>query len=74
MLENNPDYPNLKAHYTLDDEDGKKAMESLDPIAIPFWHFRPDFPKNYQVGLKLFGLKEAENTDLAKNIKQEVTD
>ena len=60
LLENNPDYPNLKAHYTLDDEDGKKAMESLDPIAIPFWHFRPDFPKNYQVGLKLFGLKEDE--------------
>lgn len=60
LLKNNPDYPNLKTHYTLDDEDGKKAMESLDPIAIPFWHFRPDFPKNYQVGLKLFGLKEDE--------------
>ena len=60
LLENNPNYPNLKAQYTLEDEVGRKAMESLDPIAVPFWHFRPDFPRNYQVGLELFGLKSEE--------------
>ena len=58
LMENNPSYPNLTAQYTIDDEVGKKAMESLDPIAVPFWHFRPDFQRNFEVGLKLFGLEE----------------
>lgn len=56
LMEDNSSYPNLIGHYIIDDEVGKQAMASLDPIAIPFWHFRPDFPRNYQVGLSLFGL------------------
>ena len=56
LMENNPSYPNLKAQYTIADEVGKDAMASLDPIAIPFWHFRPDFQRNFEVGLKLFGI------------------
>lgn len=60
LLENNPDYPNLTSQYVIDDEIGKQAMASLDPVAIPFWHFRPDFPRNYQVGLSLFGLNQNE--------------
>ena len=43
LIENNPDYPNLVAQHTIPDEVGQQAMASLDPIAIPFWHFRPDF-------------------------------
>ena len=58
LMENNPSYPNLKAQYTIADEVGKEAMASLDPIAIPFWHFRPDFQRNFEVGLKLFGIEE----------------
>ena len=58
LMENNPSYPNLKAQYTIADEVGKDAMASLDPIAIPFWHFRPDFQRNFEVGLKLFGIEE----------------
>ena len=58
LMENNSSYPNLTAQYVIDDEVGKKAMESLDPIAVPFWHFRPDFQRNFEVGLKLFGLEE----------------
>ena len=58
LMENNPSYPYLTAQYTIDDEVGKKAMECLDPIAVPFWHFRPDFQRNFEVGLKLFGLEE----------------
>ena len=27
-------------------------MAQLDPVAVPFWHFRPDFEKNFEVGLK----------------------
>jgi hypothetical protein len=60
LMENNPDYPNLVAQYTIPDEVGKKAMENLQPIAVPFWHFRPDYPLNFKVGLDLFGLKEDE--------------
>ena len=60
LMQNNPDYPNLTAQYVLDDEIGKQAMATLDPVAIPFWHFRPDFHRNYQVGLQLFGLNENE--------------
>ena len=50
LMENNPSYPNLKAQNTIADEVGKDAMASLDPIAIPFWHFRPDFQRNFEVG------------------------
>lgn len=57
LMENNPSYPNLISQYTIDDEVGKSAMATLDPVAIPFWHFRPDFLKNFEVGLELFGLK-----------------
>ena len=58
LMENNPSYPNLTSQYTISDEVGKDAMASLDPIAVPFWHFRPDFQRNFEVGLKLFGIEE----------------
>lgn len=60
LMEGNSDYPNLVAQYVIDDEIGKQAMASLDPVAIPFWHFRPDFARNYEVGLSLFGLNPNE--------------
>lgn len=63
LMENNPSYPNLTAQYTIDDEKGKVAMRSLDPVAVPFWHFRPDFHPNFEVGLDLFGLKEDWDND-----------
>lgn len=65
LMENNPSYPNLTAQHTIDDEVGKSAMVDLDPIAVPFWHFRPDFPKNFQVGLDLFNIRhEWDNSNL----------
>jgi hypothetical protein len=66
LMENNPSYPNLVSQYTIDDEIGKSAMENLDPVAVPFWHFRSDFPRNFKVGLKLFGL---ENDWDAQNLQ-----
>lgn len=57
LLENNPEYPNLQLSHFIHDEIGKKAMAFLDPIAIPFWHFRPDFPRSFQVGLRLFNIE-----------------
>lgn len=65
LLENNPEYPNLVSQYTIDDEIGKQAMANLDPVAIPFWHFRPDFPRNFEVGLQLFDIKKYwDNSEL----------
>lgn len=58
LLENNPEYPNLTLFHTISDEVGKQAMAGLDPVAIPFWHFRPDFPRNFAKGLQLFHLEE----------------
>lgn len=60
LMENNPGYPNLKNQYFIDDEIGKNAMHQLHPIAVPFWHFRPDFARNFQTGLSLFGLNSDE--------------
>lgn len=60
LIDRNPAYPNIKKHYFIDDERGQNAMQHLDPIAAPFWHFRPDFPRNFQIGLSLFGLNENE--------------
>ena len=60
LFENNSDYPNLKKQYEIDDEVGKRAMSTLDPIAVPFWHFRPDYHPNFEVGLKLFGIENEE--------------
>ena len=60
LMENNPDYPNLVAQHIIPDEVGQQAMATLDPVAIPFWHFRPDFARNYEVGLNLFGLNPNE--------------
>ena len=61
LMENNPAYPNLVSQHTIEDEVGKSAMESLDPVAVPFWHFRPDFSRNFQVGLELFGIENEWN-------------
>lgn len=60
LFENNTDYPNLVSQHIINDNVGKRAMEQLQPIAVPFWHFRPDYPLNFKVGLDLFGLKEDE--------------
>lgn len=60
LFEDNSDYPNLISQHIINDNIGKTAMKSLDPIAVPFWHFRPDFSRNYEVGLELFGLNVDE--------------
>lgn len=56
LFENNKFYPNLKAHHTIPDDIGSNAMSKLDITAVDFWHFRPDFVKNFEVGLSLFNL------------------
>jgi len=61
LLENNPSYPNLTNQYIIDDEVGKAEMANLDPVAINFWHFRPDFQRNFEVGLRLFGIMDDWN-------------
>lgn len=58
MIENNPAYPNVTAQYFIDDEVGKAEMAKIDPVAVPFWHFRPDFGQSLEVGLQLFGIKD----------------
>ena len=65
LMEDNKSYPNLKSQYTIDDNVGKEAMKNLDPIAVNFWHFRPDFHPNFETGLKLFGIEnEWDNHNL----------
>lgn len=54
LISNNPYYPNVIKHHYIDDEVGMNAMAGLDPVAMPFWHFRPDFHENKAVGLRLF--------------------
>jgi len=61
---NNPAYPNLKQHSVIDDETGKSAMKQLDPVCVNFWHFRPDFHTNYEVGLSLFNLTSEDVTPI----------
>lgn len=56
----NKAYPNLKRHHIIEDEIGKEYMFRLDPTAVLFWHFRPDFHPNYEVGLSLFKLSKEE--------------
>jgi hypothetical protein len=68
LLDNNLSYPNLKLQHIISDEVGKQAMESLDPIAIPFWHFRPDFPRNFEVGLRLFGILDEWNNGKIQSV------
>lgn len=60
LFEDNPDYPNLFKQHTIDDEIGKSEMAKIQPIAVPFWHFRPDYEPNFSVGLRLFGLNRDE--------------
>lgn len=57
LLENNPEYPNLTQFHVIPDQVGKREMAFLDPVAIDFWHFRPDFPRSLQTGLRLFKLE-----------------
>lgn len=68
LFEDNSDYPNLISQHVINDNIGKKMMEQIQPIAVPFWHFRPDYPSNYEVGLSLFGLNynEVQAIDAAK--------
>lgn len=60
LLEDNEDYPNLISQHIINDNIGKKEMFKLDPIAVPFWHFRPDFPNSFKTGLSLFNLNRNE--------------
>lgn len=57
LLENNSFYPNLKKQHTIPDDVGIERMNSLDSSAKNFWHFRPDFKRNFEVGLSLFNLR-----------------
>ena len=57
LLINNTFYPNLKDQYIIDDSIGMDAMRMCDSNCINFWHFRPDFHRNYNIGLQLFGLE-----------------
>ena len=68
LMKNNPSYPNLKAQHTIKDDVGKKAMATLDPIAIDFWHFRPDFHPNFETGLKLFDIEDEWNNQNLQTI------
>jgi hypothetical protein len=70
LFENNPYYPNLQRCYFIDDEVGKAAMRQLDANAVNFWHFRPDFERNRQIGLQLFGLNGDVNFIDAASIFQ----
>ena len=68
LMDNNPSYPNLKTQHIIQDDVGKKAMKTLDPIAINFWHFRPDFHPNFETGLKLFGIEDEWNNQNLQTI------
>ena len=60
LLRGNKFYPNLTSQYTIKDEVGKRHMVTLEPHASEFWHFRPDFDRNFDVGLKLFDLEREQ--------------
>lgn len=73
---NNPFYPNLKECFFIPEDKGMEAMRSLDPIAIPFFHFRTDWGHNRKVGLQLLGLNEDEEInywDMAKEFSSNRT-
>ena len=57
LMENNPSYPNLRLQHVISDQVGMEAMKQVDGGAVNFWHFRPDFSRNYQIGLSLFDLR-----------------
>ena len=57
---NNQEYPNLQRQHVIEDKVGMENMVRLEPEAASFWHFRPDFPANYAVGLSLFNLSKDE--------------
>jgi len=58
LMKNNSHYPNLVKQYTIPDDIGSRAMSYLEPGSVNFWHFRPDFHPNYEIGLRLFGIEE----------------
>lgn len=60
LLDNNKFYPNLRLQHTICDKIGIEGMLRCDPSATNFWHFRPDFENNYNVGLSIFGLNKNE--------------
>lgn len=57
LMENNPLYPTLKIQHTLQDEVGIDAWKRIYPHGDDwkFWHFRPDYPTNLQIGSSCFG-------------------
>jgi len=59
LMANNPFY-SIKKQYFIEDETGKKMMNSLYPEKSQelFWHFRPDFEPNYTIGKNLLSIKE----------------
>lgn len=56
LFDNNKYYPNLVSHYFIEDETGRREMSKFEGHAVDFWHFRPDFPANFNTGLQLFNL------------------
>jgi len=56
----NDAYPNLERQHLIEDKVGMGNMLRIEPGAASFWHFRPDFPANYAIGLSLFNLCEEE--------------
>ena len=67
LMENNIFYPNLKNQYIISDEKGMNAMSGIEPGSQTFWHFRPDFPKSYKEGLRLFNLENSKEDIWAVN-------
>ena len=50
LLENNPDYPNVKTHHFITDADGLRVD------GRPYWHFRPDYAESFSTAANLFGV------------------
>lgn len=62
LFHGNNFYPNLKGHYTIPDEVGFNEMVKLEGgVSGNFWHFRPDFERNFSIGLNLFGISHLRN-------------
>lgn len=67
LMIDNPFYPNLTNQYFISDEEGSRKMSQLEPGSESFWHFRPDFERNFQAGLELFNISNLRNEIWAIN-------
>ena len=60
LMDGNGAYPNLRVQHLITDAAGRAVMQTVDPRAVDFWHFRPDFGPNFGAGLTLFGLEPSD--------------